>query len=414
MVGAKGQRRRKVLIDASPLTSSMDGLSVYIINLIKNLPAGSFEELEYTVLLNPGVEWPDLSAAMARLGLGELREKIAPIGPRRDWDMFRFLRGRGRHFDLVHITSNNYPFALRNGVCTIHDVTFKTWFDRKRGIPGSARLAQIYLTAVIRNCLRNARAVIAVSGSTKMEIARLFGASESALRKIEVIHEGWEHLDDYDADCAAFPFEDAGYLFFLGSYRVHKNLTRLLEAFLLALPQIPPQKKLVISGSSGRLADGHRRLIERINGNGERVVFTGYVSNACVQRLYAKADAFIFPSLSEGFGLPVLEAFHSGTPLLCSRATSLPEVAGDAASYFDPEDVSDIAAAISGFYADPALAGRLRQAGLERLRQFSWTKAAAETVALYRRCLGLGDILDESREPLSVGAFPVEGDRERA
>ena len=386
--GSGRERRRKVLIDASPVTASVDGLSVYIVNLIKHLPQESFAGLDFTVLLNPGVEWPDLRAAIADKGLAEIRAPIAPIGPRRDLDMSRFLRARGAEFDLVHITSNNYPFALRGGICTIHDVTFKTWFDRKRGIPGSAWAARLYLTQVIRNALRNARAIVAVSDSTKREIGRLFHASEEQMRRIHVIHEGWEHLDGYaEEGCEPFPFEAEGYLFFLGSYRVHKNLTRLLEAFRLALPHIPAGNRLVISGSSGKLSDRHKALLAEINAGGERVVFTGYVSNACVRRLYAKADAFIFPSLSEGFGLPVLEAFHSGAPLLSSSATSLPEVAGDAALYFDPERPQDIAAAIARFYAEPALAGELRRKGRERLALFSWDKAAAETVGLYRSCL---------------------------
>lgn len=383
-----GTRRRKVLIDASSVTNAVDGLSVYIVNLIKHLPESSFADFDYTILLNPGVEWPDLSAAVKERALTEIRARIAPIGPRRDWDMARFLRRHGRRFDLVHITSNNYPFALRNGVCTIHDVTFKTWFDRRRGIPGSAWAARLYLTLVIGNALRRARAIVAVSESTRQEIGRLFGASEEEMGKIRVIHEGWEHLAAYESEgCDPFPFERGGYLFFLGSYRVHKNLTRLLEAFRLALPDIPDGKVLVVSGSSGRLSEANRHLVAEINGAGERVLFTGYVSNACVRRLYEKADAFIFPSLSEGFGLPVLEAFHSGTPLICSHATSLPEVAGDAALYFDPESVEDIAAAIVRFYREPSLGPALAEAGRQRLRRFSWSKAAAETVDVYRACL---------------------------
>jgi glycosyltransferase involved in cell wall biosynthesis len=380
-------RRWKVLIDASPVTNAVNGLSVYIVNLIRHLPPESFAEFDYTILLNPAVEWPELRDAIERHGVGELRERIAPIGPRRDLDMARFLKRHRGAFDLVHITSNNYPLALKGGVCTIHDVTFKTWFDRKRGIPGTAWLARQYMTLVIRTCLRRARAIIAVSDSTRREIDRLFRASPEEMAKIGIIHEGWEHLDAYQGECTPFGFEEGGYLFFLGSHRVHKNLTGLLEGFRRALSDIPPEKKLVISGSSGRLSDKHRSLLGEINAGGERVVFTGYVPNACVRRLYKNADAFIFPSLSEGFGLPVLEAFHSGTPLLCSRTTSLPEVAGEAAVYFDPVRAEDIARAIKDFYADPALRVRLRHLGRERLRLFSWKKAAAETVSLYRQCL---------------------------
>lgn len=380
--------RKRVLIDASPLTNTIDGLAVYIVNLIKHLPAASPPEVDYTVLLNPGVHWPDLAAAIAAGGMAELRAPIAPIGPRRDLHMARFLRAQRGRFDLVHITSNNYPFALKGGICTVHDVTFKRWFDRRRGIPGTAALARFYLDKVIRHALARADAVIAVSAATRAQLIADFCPRDPG--KIAVIHEGWEHLDTEDGEpCAPFAFEDHGYLFFLGSYRVHKNLARLLRAFRQTEGLIPASKRLVISGSSGRLSDGLRAMIADINRNGERVVFTGYVSNACVRRLYEHADGFIFPSLSEGFGLPVLEAFRYGAPVLAANTTALPEVAGDAALYFDPASDEAIAAAIVRFYREPELADTLRRAGAERLKAFSWAKAAAETVALYRRLLEL-------------------------
>lgn len=399
MAGSAEQDRRtgakkRILIDASPVTGSVDGLSVYIVNLIRNLPADSLAEFDFTILLNPGVDWPELGEAMKVGGMEELRARIAPIGPRRDWDMYRFLRRHRHRFDLVHITSHNYPIALRGGVVTIHDVTFKTWFDSKSRIPGWRLAARSYLDRIVRHGLKRAQAVIAVSDSTRRELIQRFAPADPG--KIEVIHEGWEHLADYDPGaCEPFDFDAGGYLFFLGSYRVHKNLSLLLEAFRLAMERIPKDRILVISGSSGRLSAANREVMEAINANGVRLVFTGYVSNACVARLYREADAFIFPSLSEGFGLPVLEAFHFGAPLLASAATSLPEVAGDAALYFDPNDAGDMAEAIVRFYGDDSLRRRLADAGRKRLDQFSWAKAARETVQLYRRCL-------DSRESLSA------------
>ena len=378
--------RKRILIDASPVTGSVDGLSVYIVNLIRNLPADALAEFDFTILLNPGIDWPELGEAIRTGGMEEMRVRIAPIGPRRDWDMFRFLRRNRDQFDLIHITSHNYPIALRGGIVTIHDVTFKTWFDSKSRIPGWRFAARSYLDRIVRHGLKRAQAVIAVSDSTRRELIQRFAPADPG--KIEVIHEGWEHLADYDAEaCEPFDIDAGGYLFFLGSYRVHKNLSRLLEAFRIAMDRIPEDRILVISGSSGRLSAANREVMAAINAKRTRVVFTGYVSNACVARLYREADAFIFPSLSEGFGLPVLEAFHSGAPLLASSATSLPEVAGDAALYFDPNDALDIADAIVRFYADPALGPRLSTLGKDRLESFSWKKAAEETVALYRRCL---------------------------
>lgn len=396
MTGSKGElqsaarpaAQKRILIDGTLLNHTVDGLSVYIANLIKNLPESALREYEFTVLLHPDVRWPDLEEAMEARNIKVLRRKVAAIGPRRDWDMWRFFRHHRNEFDLVHITSNTYPLALKGGIATIHDVTFKRWFTIKGGFPGSAAAARLYLTLATRRCLARAQAVISVSRSTREQLTQLFAPTIEERAKIHVIHEGWEHLPEYEGECEQFGFEAGGYLFFLGSNRVHKNLTNLLRAFQLASPRVPSSKKLVISGTSGQLSASHRKLICKINAEGERVVFTGYVSNACVRRLYREADAFVFPSLAEGFGLPVLEAFYCRTPLLCAHTTSLPEVAGDAALYFDPSDPADIAEAIVQFYADPSLAADLRLKGARRLELFSWAKAASETVDLYRRCLG--------------------------
>lgn len=378
----------RILIDATPVTDRVDGLSVYILNLIGHLPVGCFAEFDFTVLLNEGVHPPELSRLEATQSFTIMRARVAPIGPRQSWDLWRFL---GRHrgsFDLVHIASSNYPFGMKGGVCTIHDVTFRQWFDGKPGRLAYAFLAQRYMAEVVRNCLRRADAIIAVSQATKTELREQFDATEEQLRKVHVVHEGWEHLVEYERDVAR-PVGAAqrDYLFFLGSYRVHKNLPLLIEGFRRAASRIPPAKKLVISGSSDKLSAESRRAVDALNEAGSRVVFTGYLSNADVARYYQGADAFIFPSLSEGFGIPVLEAFHFGAPILCSDRTALPEVAGDAALYFDPEDADSIADAIVRFYADPALGDAMRARGKARLEQFSWAKAANETVDVYRRVL---------------------------
>jgi glycosyltransferase involved in cell wall biosynthesis len=117
------------------------------------------------------------------------------------------------------------------------------------------------------------------------------------------------------------------------------------------------------------------------------VKFLGWVDTEELEELYASACCFVFPSLYEGFGLPVLEAMARGVPVATSGRASLKEVAGDAALLFDPEDEESIAEAIERILTDRALAERLRTAGLERARRFSWTAAAEGTVASYRRAL---------------------------
>lgn len=384
--GSAAARRAHVLIDGSPVTNSVDGLSVYIVNLIKALPTIDISDFEFTILLNPGVQWPDLDDAIKNAGFNELRAKIASIGPRREWDMFRFLKKHRKTFDLIHVPSNNYPLALRGGVCTICDITYLRWIDRKSRVPGWRWAARRFLRTMVSVGLRRADAVIAISKATRDGLIREFGRTSK--QDITVIYLGWEHLKEYpDAGVYCHPFEYDGYLLFLGSNRVHKNLSSLLKAFELASAHIPVNKSLVISGLKRTLSVADSEVLARVNRDKERIFFTGYISNGQVRRLYEKADAFVFPSFSEGFGLPILEAFHFGAPLLCSSATCLPEVAGDAALYFDPADPASIADCITKFYQNPELAPRLRAAGRARIKLFSWKITASETVAIYRHAL---------------------------
>ena len=381
--------KKKILIDASTVTSQIDGLSHYIINLIKYLPETSFEKFEYSVVINKGLERKALTDLLSDPRIQVIEAKIASIGPRRDWNMFWFLSKYKKKFDIIHITSSNYPFALKNGICTIHDITFKKYFDSPRF---TFNLAPIYMDWVLKAALHNAKAIITVSQSTKNEVVKAYHLNEETSKKIHPVwHGGWEHLvheiESGEENCTEELATGGNYLLYVGTHRKHKNISGLLLAYKYALDTIPQNKKLAIIGSEKYLKPADLEVIHDINADGTRVIFTGYLSQACVDKYFENADAFIFPSLSEGFGLGVLEAFYYKKPLLCSNVTSLPEIAGNAALYFNPFDPTDIAAAITKFYADSSIAQSLIKAGEERLKLFSWKKNAAETVAFYEKCL---------------------------
>lgn len=381
--------KKKILIDASTVTSQLDGLSHYILNLIKYLPEESFEKFEYSVLINKGLERKAITGQLNDARLQVIEADIAPIGPKRDWDMFWFLKKYQKQFDLIHITSNNYPFALKNGLCTIHDITFKRYFDSPKF---TFNLAQFYMDKVIRNALRTSRAIITVSQSTKNDLVNTYGLSDTISNKINVIHQGWEHLiHEIDADDKGCEQElpvNSDYLLYVGTFRVHKNISRLLRGFQIAMKELPEHKKLVIIGSDKHLRPEDMEVINEINRHGKHVYFTGYLSQACVEKYFKQADAYIFPSFSEGFGLGVLEAYYYKLPLLCSNLTSLPEIAGDAALYFDPFDTADMASAIVKFYSSDQLRTELIARGQERLKVFSWKKNATGAVNLYEQVLG--------------------------
>lgn len=376
----------RILIDASTVTETADGLSNYIIGILRHLPQAAFDEFEIHVLANPGVRRAEFVELLDARPFHVLWRQVAPIGPRRDIDFARLLwRERGR-FALIHCTSTAFPFALRGGVGTIHDVTFCYMHPPARNPFG---LAVRYLRQVVRHSLRHAEAIIAVSHSTKRELNKLFHPTPAQNARIHVIHQGWEHLrDNAEAAACADPRPARGdYLFSLGTARPHKNVPALVAAFELALPRLPAGVQLILSGTADRAVPELAPVIARINAGGERIVFTGYLPNECVDAYIRGADGFVLPSLHEGFGISVLEAFHCDTPLLCGNQSSLPEVAGDAAFYFDPNEPAHIADALVDFYRRRDEWQAMVARGRARLTAFSWDRAAEQTLQVYRDVL---------------------------
>jgi glycosyltransferase involved in cell wall biosynthesis len=168
----------------------------------------------------------------------------------------------------------------------------------------------------------------------------------------------------------------------------HKNIPRLIEAFAV-LTERQPDARLVVVGHPGRELEGLERLA-REAGVHHRLVMTGWISDADLEGLYRTAACCVYPSLHEGFGMPVLEAMARDVPLACSSATSLPEVAGDAAELFDPHDVSAIALAIERLLRDPDRRAELIALGRERVGLFTWEHCADQVIAVYQSEMGPG------------------------
>lgn len=176
------------------------------------------------------------------------------------------------------------------------------------------------------------------------------------------------------------------YLLFVGAFNPRKNLARCLQAFA-RLRDTFPEAQFVLAGPRASPSGSLGLLIQQLD-IAERLVFTGPVAEADLPALYAGAEALIFPSLCEGFGLPPLEAMACGTPVITSPLASLPEVAGDAALMVDPYSVEAIAEAMQGILQDQALAANLRARGLSRAAQFTWEYTARTTLEVYRAALG--------------------------
>jgi glycosyltransferase involved in cell wall biosynthesis len=289
--------------------------------------------------------------------------------------------------DVVHSTTYCAPrFASRRRrlVVTIYDLTVLTH-------------PEFHLPANVAHCLGGTRraieraaALIAISEHTRAELVERLGAPKDLVRVVHcAVDPGLRRVTD-PARLAAVRRRYAlpeHFALFLGALEPRKNVLRLVEAWAALDPAMRRDVRLVLAGAKGWLNDSiHARVAEL--GVERSVQVIGYVAEADVAALYSLATVFAYPSLAEGFGLPVVEAMACGTPVLTSDASSLPEVAGDAALCVSPTRVDEIAGGLARLLGDTALRRELARRGLERAARYSWERAARETLAVYRAVAG--------------------------
>ena len=275
--------------------------------------------------------------------------------------------------DLVH--SLGYVGPLRPpcpALLTVHDLNFKAL----RGtMPWYKRLV---LGNLVRGCVERAAEVITVSDFSREALCRELKVTRS---KVTVVREGPREITRISQGCCSVALREqygirGPYIAaFAGGGSVHKNIPRLLEAFGILSGKTG--HKLLLIGKLPRNVE--QKILP------ENVVPTGYVPSPHLLPLLAGAEAFVLPSLYEGFGLPVLDAQQAGVPVVCSSAASLPEVAGEGAVYFDPLSVQEMVEAIARVLEEKPLRDTLKEKGLENVSRFSWEKTARETVAVYER-----------------------------
>jgi glycosyltransferase involved in cell wall biosynthesis len=280
--------------------------------------------------------------------------------------------------DLLHNVFNTAPGATPlPQVTTIHDLVYKRH-------PETHGLLAKGVEILVPLAARRSERVITDSDASKSDLVRFL---DLAADRIDVAPLGPGLPGDANGPPPVelrrrLELGDEPIVLSVLAKKPHKNAVRLIEAFARV-----PEGVLLIPGYS---TGYERELEEQVDaaGLGERVRLLGWVDDALLDGLYRAADCFVFPSLAEGFGLPVLEAMIRGAPVACSNTTSLPEVTGDAALLFDPLDVEAIAVSIRRVLEDLELAGRLRAAGRQRARRFTWEETARQTLASYRKALG--------------------------
>jgi len=311
--------------------------------------------------------------------------------------------------DILFLPDPTLPFWRPSGVkvvITVHDLGFE-YLPQFRNFLQRALLENIPLYAS-----RLAEKIIAVSEATKRDVTEKFSINPD---KISTVYEGVD-FERFQAPDAAMKEKDikskydisGDYILFVGTVQPRKNLVRLIKAFSVIangceLKQITTNKnkrpreicgmeesdkplKLVIAGKRGWLCEEIYKA-PRNFGVEDKVLFLDRVPSEDLPPLYRGARCFVFPSLFEGFGLPILEAMAAGTPVITSNISSMPEVGGEAVVYVNPLDVKDIAAGLQSVLINDSLRQKLVEKGMTRAKQFSWEKCAKETVAVFKSVL---------------------------
>lgn len=282
--------------------------------------------------------------------------------------------------DLLHAPFTPPPLSSRPYVFTHH--CFSTFNHPEFYAPH----VLLRLNALISRGLRSARRIICVSRCTLELTAELFKLDRSRMHTV-YNGVGTQYVPTDPSLARSLMAERHGlhqpYFLYVGKLEARKNIIRLLQAFNDLRHAAGEPVQLVLAGRRTPTSAGIDETIRRL-GLQQHVVEMGYVPDADLPLLYAAARGFVFATLWEGFGIPVIEAMASGTPVITSNLSSLPEIAGDAALLVDPYRVDDIAAALLHLWRSPQLAQVLRQRGLINARRFSWDRTAAQTLEVYR------------------------------
>jgi glycosyltransferase involved in cell wall biosynthesis len=363
----------RIGIDARKLRDF--GIGTYIRNLLKQL-ARLDRETEFVVLVRPA----DVATVAA---LGRNFRAVAERAPNYSLsEQIRIpLALRRERVTLFHAPHYVLPPLVRcRSVVTIHDCIHLMF---PQYLPN--RLALAYARTSIVLAARRATRVLTVSESSKRDILRFVDVPAD---KIDVIYNAYDErfgFEPHEADVVRvrerYQLHDE-FVLYAGNVKPHKNIERLIEAFYLVRQRGLDHLKLVLIGDEISKYAALRRAVHAHQLH-KYVRFLGYLPEETLAVLYRLAGVFVFPSLYEGFGLPPLEAMASGTPVVTSNVSSLPEVAGDAAVLVDPYHPESIADGIERVLSDHSLRRELRAKGLLRARQFSWEASVRRVREIY-------------------------------
>lgn len=354
-------------------------------------------QIEALVALNPGF---DLRLFVAgRVTDADRRSAPLPLHPtpidernlvriwhRLDLGFPRVEWFTGGPLELFHATDFALaPTRARRKLLTVHDLAFV--FYPNAAMPGLHH----YLNVVARRSVHRADGVIADSHHTARDLTEQWDVAPERITVVQgaVDHAHFKPIIDPERQRAVrerYAIGERPYILALSRLEPRKNFARLIEAFAIARQEANLPHRLIIGGGKGWLYDEIFRRVGELNLH-EHVHFTGFVDDADLPVLYSAADFFAYPSLYEGFGLPIVEALACGAPVLTANNSCLPEAGGPGALYIDAEDVHSIAEGLIHLATDKTLRNQLRTAGLHHAAHFTWERSARQLLDAYSRAL---------------------------
>jgi len=371
----------RIAINAMAMGKTKTGVGRFISELVNSLSDVDTQN-EYVVFTTPwGREHLHVRPNF------EIKTPTMPRPVRLLWEQTMLpMLVRKYKIDVLHGQGFTLPyFPSAKSVVTIYDMT---WFSHASTHQG---IKTLYFKTMIPASLRRADHVVTISESAHADLLKMFpalsGKITTTLGGVASIFFNAAHSDRAAAEALARYEIDVPFILSVGMIQPRKNVPRLVKAFagLRQTRNIP--HKLVLVGKLGWQTDEVFQSLTEA-GVADHVIFTGFVPDEDLVHLYRKAAVLAYPSLYEGFGLPIVEAMAAGSPVVTSRNSSLEEVAGTAAELCDPENVDDIADKIWNVISKPTIAERYIAAGKVQAQKFAWAQTARDTLRAYQSAMG--------------------------
>lgn len=339
------------------------GMGYMILELMKNLPMAGRNH-EFIIYSSLSIREDPVQS--------NVRNVIVPRGLLGKFFWFLFTK---EEIDVLLFVTPLLPLILPR---SIKSVPICPELGSQKITPGSlgGKLVAFARDRILMPvCLRRATSIITISHATKEDIVKYYCVPQ---QKIVVIYTGFQDLKPYIDKAPAIDDRMIPFFFFTGRVKPRKNVHAIVSAFITFKKRTHADCKLVIAGKAG--GDYCRAMVIELEKNNlqNEVFFVGYVSTELLCSYYLRAMAFVFPSLNEGFGMPVVEAMNLGTPVITSSISSLPEAAGDAGLLVDPYNIEAISRAMEKIFSEPSLRAKLVEKGYAQAKNFSWWKTANE------------------------------------